>query len=215
VESQIKACLFDLGNVLLNFTHEQMFTQIADCFGSDPEQVKLVLLEGGLQARMDAGATDAAQFQLELETGLGGQVERQALLAAYSQIFTLNEAMPPLLEQLRDQGVRLILVSNTCDPHFAHIVQEFDLLDRFDGFALSYQVGSLKPAAAIYDHAVALADVPASSCFFTDDLAANVIGARAQGIAAEVFLGAPVLVEQLSARGIQLQLPDESNPDGS
>jgi FMN phosphatase YigB (HAD superfamily) len=112
----------------------------------------------------------------------------------------------PLLPERMLEGLsarhRLILVSNTNDLHFRRIQQQYPLLGHFHECVLSYRVGAMKPAVEIYQEAIRLAGCAATECFFTDDIAANVEGARRLGIDAVLFRGERDFKSHLARRGV-------------
>ena len=85
-------------------------------------------------------------------------------------------------------------VYNTNELHFEFIKQNFPILQYFDDFVLSYEVGALKPFPEIFKTAIEKANCLPEECFFTDDRKPNVLGAQKIGIKAVQFLS----VEQLT-----------------
>ncbi len=197
----IKTCLFDLGNVLVYFSHEKMCRQIGELVGASQEDVKAVLLDTDLQIDFESGRKTADDVREELDTHFGSSTSLPDLERAASDIFELNEPMVPLLDELKANGVRLVLLSNTCSSHFEFVREQFDLLSRFDDFTLSYQAGATKPFAPIYEDALSRIQCPPAECFYTDDIADYVSAAIEFGIDAEVFQSASRTREQLAERG--------------
>jgi HAD superfamily hydrolase (TIGR01509 family) len=71
-----------------------------------------------------------------------------------------------------------------------------DRMKRFDAVTLSYEVRSVKPESAIYEHCLeAIGTDPARSVFF-DDRIANVHGAEMLGIQAVEFLNRDQVLAQ-------------------
>lgn len=200
----IQTFLFDLGNVLAFFSHERMFEQIgALCEKSGPE-VRELLIGSGLQSKFDHGLLSEAGFQGELEQIVGQKFDSEELYRAGADIFELNTSMMPVLDALKSSGYRLVLLSNTNHAHIRFIRDSFDVLDYFDDFVLSHEVGANKPAAAIYEAALAKIDCAPSNCFYTDDIEEFVLAGRRFGLGAEVFTNTTSLVNQLRQRGIDL-----------
>lgn len=105
-------------------------------------------------------------------------VERDAL-AAEARLF------PDSLDAvrgLREDGYATVLVSN-CAPASGGVVDSLGLTDEFDAVVLSFAVGALKPAAAIYHTALDAIGVDASHGWFVDDQRSYCDGARAVGLA--------------------------------
>lgn len=183
----ITTCLFDMGNVLVYFSHQTMCENVAAVCDTSISAVQELLLNSGLNAQLECGQISEAQFHQQIEANLGKPVDFKALKHAVGNIFQLNESIVPLLDELRALKVRLVLLSNTSITHLRFIQENFDVLNRFDAFTTSYESGALKPNAAIYEDALRNANCPAQDCFYTDDIEDYVIGARHFGINAEVY----------------------------
>ena len=97
---------------------------------------------------------------------------------------------------------RLLLLSNTNAIHFEMVRENYPLLRHFDHLVLSYKVGALKPSPLIYAEALKHAQCAPEECFFTDDIAAYVEGARAAGIDAVQFENREQIERELKARGV-------------
>ena len=200
----IRTLLFDLGNVLVNFSYERMCRQIGALAGLDGAQVHAALFDNSLMLPLDRGEIDGAEFQRRLEQRLGAKFEREALEQAASDIFTLNAPMRPVLDQLRHRGYRLVLLSNTCPAHVESIRRQWDVLAPFHSLVLSYQVGAAKPEEAIYQRALEEIHCDPDECFYTDDVPAYVSAGRRIGLQAEVFTDSANFTRHLRERGVTL-----------
>ncbi|HCS53821.1 HAD family phosphatase [Rubinisphaera sp.] len=202
--TEIKACLFDMGKVLVHFSHDVMLEQMAVVCGCEAAELKTLLFDSGLLLEYERGLHDEPQMHSNLETALKRQLDRLQLEDAAARIFEPNEEMIPLLLELRDAGIPLVLLSNTSRIHFEFIRNSFSILEHFDHFILSYEVQALKPDPAIYAHAVQAAGVSAEECFFTDDIMENIIAARACGIEAHLFEDAVQIRKVLHGLGLPI-----------
>jgi putative hydrolase of the HAD superfamily len=104
----------------------------------------------------------------------------EALLA--SLCFTAFDDAAPALGALRVAGARLVVASNwDCSLH--DVLERLELTPLLDGVVTSAEVGARKPAAAIFERALAVAGAaPAAAIHVGDSLEADVAGARAAGI---------------------------------
>lgn len=94
----------------------------------------------------------------------------------------------PALRRLRERGVRLVVVSNW-DVSVHDVLARSGLASLIDGAISSAELGSAKPDAAIFRHALTLAGVPASAALHAGDShEADVLGARAAGIEAVLLV---------------------------
>ena len=204
IQSQlIRTLLIDLGNVLVFFSHERMCAQIAEVCGAPLADLEQILLEQHLQRRFERGEVSEDEFRAALEAEFRRSLDPEALKRAAADIFTLNEPMVPLLDRWKRDGYRLVLLSNTCVTHYEWVRERFDVLDRFDHCVLSYQVGAVKPEAAIFQDALAAIDCPPEECFYTDDIEDYVARSRSFGLRAEVFRDVPTLTSQLEKLGVK------------
>ena len=137
-----------------------------------------------------------------VEKEMGHRVESVRLSTACSDIFQLNETLIPVIESLKHQGLRLVVLSNTSRWHVQWIRQKWDVLDHFDQLVLSYKVGAIKPEPMMYEAALKAIHCKPEECFYTDDIPAYVTRAREFGLQAETFTDVESLVRQLAERGV-------------
>ncbi|MEO2020138.1 MAG: HAD family phosphatase [Fuerstiella sp.] len=183
----IKTCLFDMGNVLLYFSHDTMCRNAVSISGASEDRVREVLLKSGLQWQLERGEISEREFHEDFQRQLDLTVDFDSLLHAVGDIFQLNHSIVPLLAELKQLGLRLVLLSNTSITHLQFIQDKFDVLNSFDALTTSYQTGVLKPEAKIYEDALSKANCEPHECFYTDDIEEYVIAARNFGINAEVY----------------------------
>jgi len=198
----LKAFIFDLGNVLLLFSHERMFAQVGALCGKSAEEVRRVFIEDDLGTRFERGNLSEAQLRGELERRLDATFASSELDRALGDIFTPNEPMLEIVSALRRQGFRLVLLSNTNSIHVRWIESNYDVLSRFDSCVLSYQVGAVKPEPAIYAAAINCANCSPDECLYTDDISAYVDAGREAGLNAEVFSNAASFREHAHRHGV-------------
>jgi glucose-1-phosphatase len=196
---------FDLGNVLLHFSHDQACRQVAEAMGCSPGAVREVLFSSGLEHRYEAGEMTTPEFAEEFFAALGRRAPVEKLAHAAGAIFQINESIWPVVAQLSAAGYRLGVLSNTCEVHREYFASgRYSLIPAaFSVMAMSYELRSMKPAREIYERAAALAGCVPSEIFFTDDLAENVAGARAAGFDAVQYTTTPALVRELWDRGVR------------
>jgi putative hydrolase of the HAD superfamily len=92
-----------------------------------------------------------------------------------------DEAMIETVRELRGEGVRTGLISNSWGTG---IYEPSMLSDLFDAVVISGDVGLHKPQPEIYELGAERLGVSASECVFVDDLRENVAGAEAVGMTA-------------------------------
>jgi putative hydrolase of the HAD superfamily len=200
---------FDMGNVLLHFSHERMAAQMAAVVGCTRERAWQVLFDGDLGIRHEEGKLSEDQFYEEFcrEAGVANlpTIDRAALEQAANDIFWLHTPMVALAGRLNAGGYRLGVLSNTNRGHWKFVTGRFAYLTSlFHVFAMSFEIGAMKPAPQIYEAAARLAGAESGDIFFTDDRAENVDAARQAGWDAILFTTPAELRRELLARGIPL-----------
>ncbi len=200
----LRTCLFDMGNVLVFFSHDRMCEQMGALCGQTGPAMRRLLFDTGAQLDYERGRYTDAAFHGWFQDQVRRTVDLDSLGVAASDIFTLNEPVVPILDGLKRAGIRLVLLSNTSAPHLRFVKSRFDVLDRFDELVVSFEAGAVKPEPAIYEAALRAIDCDPSECFYTDDIPAYVEEGRRHGLDAEVFIGADELRRHLAVRGVPL-----------
>lgn len=201
---RINTLFFDLGGVIVYFSHERMCEQVAALTGLATPQIKSLMFEQNIAESYSLGHISSHQLHQKLSQLSGKQLDFETMMHAIGDIFTLNEEMIPLLQSLKSQGKRLFLLSNTCEAHFEYIKKNFDFLNLFDEYILSYKIHLQKPDKQIYHFALKQAATHKEDCFYTDDLPEFIQSARELGIDSHLFIGAKDLQLELNRKGILL-----------
>jgi glucose-1-phosphatase len=199
-----KFIFFDLGNVLLHFDHRRAARQMGLLAGLDPDLIWKAVFESDLQSRYECGAISTREFYDHFCKTTNTTPEFEALCEAAADIFTLNCDVGPIVSALATAGYRLGVLSNTCEVHWKHLFATHTHLERtFELYALSYQLGSMKPQPEIYAAAAKLASVAPAEIFYCDDRPENVAGALSAGFDAVLFKSPDELHRQLRERGLR------------
>lgn len=198
----IKTCLFDMGNVLVCFSHDTMCRNIAGLSGWSEDRVRTFLFDEGRQWQTERGELSEEQLCDQLSEATGRPIDLSELRFAAADIFWLNESILPVLHELKQAGQRLVLLSNTSLTHLRFIEQNFSVLDLMDARIASYEVGAMKPEEPIYKAALAAASCAPEECFYTDDIPAYVEKGTAMGIHSHVYASTTGLRAALRALNV-------------
>ncbi len=198
----IRTFVFDMGNVLVRFSHERMCEQIGRLCGRTGSETREILFETGLQWDFERGRCSEREFHERLERATCQSFPIEELRHAASDIFIPNDYVAAIVRGLKSAGYRMVLLSNTSIAHYEFIRARWDFLDPFDELVLSYEVGAIKPESAMFAAALQAIRCRPEEAFYTDDIPAYVEAGRGCGLDAEVFTDARTLVEHLSRRGI-------------
>jgi glucose-1-phosphatase len=190
---------FDLGNVLIFFSHQKMCRQVAEYCDLAIELVEKVMHQyGDLYER---GHVDNKTIYDEFCRLSPKKLQFESLMHAVGNIFEPNDPVISIALDLKKNGHRLFLLSNTCDAHFAFASSQFPFLKCFDGYVLSYEVGARKPEKEIYEKALEIARCRKNECFYTDDVLPYIETARSLEIDAEQYTTPQDLIQHLKTRG--------------
>jgi len=198
-----KALIFDLGKTLVHFDFQRGYRALEGLCPHPAAEIPRRLAGTGLVERFETGLVEPHDFVTQMASVLELRVDYQRFCQIWGSIFADTLVPDSMLAALHAR-YRMVLLSNTNAIHFEFIRARYaTLLRHFDACVLSYEVKSMKPHAGIYHAAIEKAGCPAAECFYTDDIAEYVAGARALGIDAVQFQNAAQLERDLLARGIR------------
>ena len=129
------------------------------------------------------------------------RIPYEQFLEVWNDIFVVDEAMSRLVGRLLEE-YPCYLISNTNRPHFEYLRRLCPVLERLNGWILSYEVGHLKPNPAIYHRALEIACLKPSEMFYVDDRDDLIQAARSMGFQTHRFGGYEGLIADLEARGL-------------
>ena len=200
---------FDMGNVLLTFSHELAAKQTAELCGIPEKLAWQILFDEGLHWEYERGELAEEEFfarfcqRARTESGFAAP-DPQRFDYAASAIFELNTRILPIVFGLGAAGYSLGVLSNTSSAHWRYCTTKFPfMLKMFDKYALSYRIGAMKPSAAIYEEATRIAGERPANILFFDDRAENIAAAESVGWQAILFTTPAAAAKELAARGIK------------
>jgi FMN phosphatase YigB (HAD superfamily) len=196
-----KAIIFDLGKVLVHFDFKIGYRELEGLCPYPAAEIPKRLAPTGLVWRFETGLIEPHEFVEELSQILDLHVDYDRFCRIWGSIFGQTLVPESLLEGLAAR-YRLLMLSNTNAIHFDTIRQNYPMIRHFHDLILSYEVKAMKPRPEIFQAAVARAGCRPEECFFTDDMAEFVEGAKRLGIDAVQFQSAEQLEGELKARGI-------------
>ena len=194
----ITAITFDLGNVLIRVDHLRFCRRLAALTALSPQEVYAQVFESSLEPGYDTGRITSRQFYQRVTAHFGVALPYSRFCDLWCDIFDPVDGMLELVQRLAPR-FPLFLLSNTNSLHFDYLRERFAaLLQPFQAFVLSYQVGSRKPEPAIYQALIRQAMRPPEEILFLDDKVSFVDAARGQGLAAWPFVSLQELRRELA-----------------
>jgi len=201
-ENPIEVILFDLGNVILPFSHYQIAEKLSRCSEKkdfqDPSKIfsDLFDFQNGSVNLYEAGKVSSEEFFESLKKRFQLFISFEDFVPIWNEIFTENEKVSALQRSLKGKK-RLGLLSNTNPLHFDYVLSEFPVLRVFDKWILSHEVGFKKPAREIFQAAIEWAAVEPEKILFIDDTKGHVDAAVSLGLRGIHFLSAQQLLPLL------------------
>jgi putative hydrolase of the HAD superfamily len=175
----IRAFLFDVGNVLLKFDFTKALRAVAAQSAVADEREVLARIDR-IKIAWEDGQIERAVFLREVFAVLQYRGTEADFLAAWEDIFELNEPMAALVAELAPR-FPLYLLSNTNDVHHAYFVRRYPVFAHFRGGTFSYAVRASKPGREIFQIACRAHALEPGTTFFIDDLRPNIETALALG----------------------------------
>jgi HAD superfamily hydrolase (TIGR01509 family) len=184
----IRNIVFDFGGVLVKYDFPAYFTTVlgsrerADYFMSH-------ILTDENNDQLDKGDRSFAEFMADWKRRWPDYTDAlEAFDHHYTDIFTGEvDGMYDLMMQLKEEGYRLLGLSNWSTKVF-DIMKKFPrIFSLLDGYLVSHQVHLLKPQPEIYTAFCSKFGVKAADCVFIDDKPANIAGAKSIGMEGIVF----------------------------
>lgn len=198
----IQTMYFDLGNVLVFFSHEKMYKQLSHLTELTPDAIRAILRDNQMLLQYETGKISTEDLYKHFFDASPRIFSFSEFTHAASDIFTPNEELFPIIKELKRQNIRLILLSNVSECHFNRVWSSYPILAEFNDWVLSYKAGACKPNPLIFEKALAIAECPHEHCFFVDDIPEFVEAARASGLDSEVFSNVATFKEHLKERGV-------------
>jgi FMN phosphatase YigB (HAD superfamily) len=180
-EGSGRAVVFDVGRVLVHWHPEATLAGLAEI--SRAGQIELQQLLVRVSDELGTGALSAGEFHRLLVDQAGTDEDWEVFYAAFCRGVCRDDGALRFASQLAQRGVPLGIISNTNDIHVRWLRANLPELPQFRAVIWSSDVGLLKPDRAIYDLAAREMAVPPAEMMFVDDLAENVAGATAAGLA--------------------------------
>ena len=185
----IKNIIFDLGGVIITLDHQYAVKCFERLGLANADQQLDPYTQGGMFGDLEEGKINASEFIDKLSNECGRQLSYEECLHAWlAYRKELPQRILKTLRQLRKEGYRLILLSNT-NP----FMMEFVLSGRFDGkgrslaqyvdtMYLSYQMKVMKPDETFFRRVLMSEKIIPSETLFVDDGPRNVAAASQIGI---------------------------------
>lgn len=204
--SQLKAIIFDYGEVLCFPPTTSEIARMADVFGVDPDQFRRLYEKNRLA--YDRGDLEAEDYwaAFAADTGTTLTPDQVKKLRAWdTEMWSkLNPVMLEWLAALQNAGIKTAILSNMQFDMVNHVRRSFPWVGKVHHAVFSHEVRLAKPEPEIYHHCLrGLGTVPHETLFI-DDRQRNVKAAEALGIQTVHMKSVAQLRAELDARGFAI-----------
>lgn len=185
----IRTIIFDMGGVIITIDQQEAVRRFKALGLQDAEQQLDPYTQGGIFGDLEAGRITAEEFRIALSKQVGRELSydecRHAWLGYCGDVPQRNLQ---LLTRLRQEGYRLILLSNTNPYMMSHVLSPaFDgsghpLSQYLDALYMSFEMKVMKPDETFFRRVLMAEQTIPSECLFVDDGPRNVAVASQIGI---------------------------------
>lgn len=185
----IKNIVFDLGGVIITLSQDEAIRRFEALGLQNARQRLNAYTQSGIFGDLEAGKIDAETFRAELSKLVGREVTYEECRHAWlGYCKELPQRNLDCLKRLRQEGYRVILLSNT-NPFMTSwaLSPEFDgqghsLEDYMDALYLSYKCKVMKPSPEFFRQMLLGEQIMPEETLFVDDGPRNVAAASQMGI---------------------------------
>ncbi|MDR0428348.1 MAG: HAD family phosphatase, partial [Dysgonamonadaceae bacterium] len=172
----IKNIVFDLGGVILTLNRNEAVRRFLEAGLSNAEDLLDPYHQKGIFLELEEGKISSSDFYEAVRNEAGTFIEDKIIDYGWMGfIADLPEYKLRMLEDLRERGYKLYLLSNTnpiimkwaMSPDFSPSGKP--LQDYFDKLYLSYQMGMVKPNPKIFEEMIKDSGMIPSETLFIDD----------------------------------------------
>lgn len=176
--------IFDLGNVVIDIDFNRVLGVWSKLSSAPLATLKERFVMGETFEQHERGEISDEEFAERLCHEMRISLSFEQFTAGWQAIFVeLRPEVINIMHQLRKEGHRVVILSNTNRLHCAHWPVLFpEVEEAADRLYLSQDIGARKPEAGIYQYVLTQEGVTPEQTLFFDDNPANVAAAQALGI---------------------------------
>ena len=178
MDKQIKAIIFDVGRVLVNWDNELFWSGLNAFSKYLPEETRDRVRNSGVIMAYHHGKVSTREFYEKVIDEIDADgLDFETFCDLWNSIMTEpNEPIKKILDAIKSE-IKLLILSDTTELHW-ELISKLALMRKFvadkKSIVLSFEVGVSKPAEKIYQEAVKKAGCLFEECVFIDDVEENV-----------------------------------------
>ncbi|WP_145518493.1 glucose-1-phosphatase [Yersinia mollaretii] len=178
--------IFDLGNVIVDIDFKRVLGVWSKLSSIPLATLSERFTMGEVFQQHERGEVSDEDFARQLSDEMGVSLSFEQFAEGWQAVFVaLRPEVIEIMQKLRAEGHRVVVLSNTNRLHCNYWPQHYpEVAAAADHLYLSQDLGMRKPEARIYQHVLSAENTPAEQAVFFDDVEANIIAARIEGITA-------------------------------
>lgn len=187
--------IFDLGNVIVDIDFSRVLGTWSDLSRIPLATLKQKFVMGEAFHQHERGEISDEAFAEAMCHEMGLSLSYEQFAHGWQAIFVaLRKDVIDIMQQLRVQGHRVVVLSNTNRLHTTFWPDEYpEVHAAADHLYLSQEMGMRKPEARIYQTVLQAEGFSAEDTLFFDDNADNIEGATQLGITSILVTGRDTL----------------------
>ncbi|MCM1038844.1 MAG: HAD family phosphatase [Roseburia sp.] len=199
----ITTIIFDIGNVLADFTWEEHYRSLGYT-GEILERITKATVKSPLWSEFDRGVLTPEELEREcikIDPEIAEDIHR--CFTDVRGMIRRNDYAIPWIQELKQKGYRVLYLSNFSDLAETVYADKLDFRPLMDGGILSYEEKIVKPMPEIYKLLIDRYDLTPAECVFLDDTEKNLPPAEAFGIHTILFKNLEQAKEELRELGVK------------
>ncbi|MHA3370185.1 glucose-1-phosphatase [Yersinia enterocolitica] len=176
--------IFDLGNVIVDIDFKRVLGVWSKLSSVPLATLSERFTMGEVFQQHERGEISDEDFARQLSDEMGLSLSFEQFAEGWQAVFVaLRPEVISIMQKLRAEGHRVVVLSNTNRLHCNYWPQHYpEVAAAADHMYLSQALGMRKPEARIYQHVLSAENIPAEQAVFFDDVEANIVAARIEGI---------------------------------
>ncbi|HDL8055868.1 TPA: glucose-1-phosphatase [Yersinia enterocolitica] len=176
--------IFDLGNVIVDIDFKRVLGVWSKLSSVPLATLSERFTMGEVFQQHERGEISDEDFARQLSDEMGLSLSFEQFAEGWQAVFVaLRPEVISIMQKLRAEAHRVVVLSNTNRLHCNYWPQHYpEVAAAADHMYLSQDLGMRKPEARIYQHVLSVENTPAEQAVFFDDVEANIVAARIEGI---------------------------------
>lgn len=178
----IKNFIFDMGNVLMDFSPDYILSQYTPDFG-DIALLKTLIFRSDMWNNLDQGLVSFEEAKSEILKQVPQHLSEK--VKDFFDTWHLHKRprleMEEVVKELKERGYNIYLLSNAAST-FHGYKDTFSVFKYFDDLIISADLKISKPDARIYLHLLDKHNLDPNESMFIDDISANIVAGEKLGI---------------------------------